>query len=585
MRFWNNGSSVEWGGHQATQTISLATVEARDAPSLLEAVIRTGDHICLEGDNRKQPDLLSSALSGVDVTKVNELHTVQSGAVLADHHDLLDRSIAKRLDCACSEPQPGRIAALLFGGKIELGAVRAYLRLFARHFIDFAKNGSLMLAVSAPVLWAGAAKSDDTAPPSYAQTTLTGDWGGVRNRLRDDGVTITITQTSDVLGNVSGGLETGAAYDGVLQLQGDFDMDRLTGWTGGNIHISGYAIQGQGLSAKDVGNFLTVTSVEANPGFRLGEFYVSQSLLSDTVVVKLGQILADQSFVSSNTASLFVNATFGWPGIFVEDLPGGGPQYPFAVPGAQIIIKPNNSWTLQAAAFNGSPTGSDPNGNANGLAFPLGDGVLFIVEAAYAYQPGKGDHGLPGTYKIGAWYDSESFDSLSEASNGVSLADPLSSGTPRQLLGDYAVYVVADQTLWQEPGSSDHGLNGFVRFAVAPQQDRNLVNWYVDGGLTYKGLLPGREDDTVGVSFAFANISSGKSDLVKAQNAFDGTSQPVPSSEAVIEATYQAALRPWFSVQPFFQYVIRPGGNATNPDNGSRIQNAAIFGLRVAANF
>jgi porin len=329
-----------------------------------------------------------------------------------------------------------------------------------------------------------------------------------------------------------------------------------------------------------------VTSVEADPGFRLGEFYVSQSLLNNTVTLKLGQILADQNFAISNTASLFVNSTFGWPGIFAADLPGGGPAYPFATPGAQIIVKPDDAWTLQAAMFNGSPTGSNPNGNANGLAFPMGDGVFAIAEAAYAYTPGKGDHGLPGTYKIGAWYNSESFDSLSTASNGVSLADPLSNGNPRRLSGDYAIYAVADQTLWQEPGSSDNGLNGFVRVAVAPQSDRNSMNWYLDTGLAYKGLLPGRDNDTAGVSFAYASISSGMSDLVKAQNAFNQASQPVPNSEVVIEATYQAAVTPGLSAQPFFQYVIRPGGNATDPDKpNSRIQNAAIFGLRVAATF
>jgi len=199
------------------------------------------------------------------------------------------------------------------------------------------------------VLSGGAAKSDDSTPPSYSDTTLTGAWGGLRDRLRNHGVTFTMTQTSDVLGNINGGLRTGAAYDGVFQLEGDFDMDGLVGWSGANVHISGYAIQGQGLS-RDIGNLLTVTSVEAEPGFRLGEAYVSQSFSNDTITLKLGQILADQNFAISPTAGLFVNSTFGWPGIFAEDLPGGGPAYPFAVPGAQLIVKPDNAWTVSIRA-------------------------------------------------------------------------------------------------------------------------------------------------------------------------------------------------------------------------------------------
>ena len=124
-------------------------VEARDATRLLEAVVRPGDRVCLEGDNQKQADLLSSALLAVDRTKVNNLHMVQSGVVLPSHLDLFDHGIAKRLDYAYSGPQSARIATMLFGGKIELGAVHTYLELFARYFIDLTPNVALIAAVSA----------------------------------------------------------------------------------------------------------------------------------------------------------------------------------------------------------------------------------------------------------------------------------------------------------------------------------------------------------------------------------------------------------------------------------------------------
>ncbi len=124
-------------------------VEARDATRLLEAVVRPGDRVCLEGDNQKQADLLSSALLAVDRTKVNNLHMVQSGVVLPSHLDLFDNGIAKRLDYAYSGPQSARIAKMLFGGKIELGAVHTYLELFARYFIDLTPNVALIAAVSA----------------------------------------------------------------------------------------------------------------------------------------------------------------------------------------------------------------------------------------------------------------------------------------------------------------------------------------------------------------------------------------------------------------------------------------------------
>ena len=124
-------------------------VRREDATALLEAVIRPGDRVCLEGDNQKQADLLAAALAAADVAKLHDLHMVQSGVVLPEHLDLFEKGIAKRLDYAYSGPQSTRIARLLFGGKIELGAVHTYLELFARYYIDLTPQVALIAAVSA----------------------------------------------------------------------------------------------------------------------------------------------------------------------------------------------------------------------------------------------------------------------------------------------------------------------------------------------------------------------------------------------------------------------------------------------------
>jgi malonate decarboxylase alpha subunit len=125
------------------------TVESRDVVALLEAVIRPGDRVCVEGDNQKQADFLARGLAAVDVRRVHSLHMVQSGVVLPEHLDVFETGVAKRLDYAYSGPQSSRIATMLFGGKIELGAVHTYLELFARYFIDLTPNVALIAAVSA----------------------------------------------------------------------------------------------------------------------------------------------------------------------------------------------------------------------------------------------------------------------------------------------------------------------------------------------------------------------------------------------------------------------------------------------------
>lgn len=125
------------------------SVALDDLPRFLEAVLRPGDRVCLEGDNQKQADILAKALANLDPGKIHDLHMVQSGVVLSEHLDVFEKGVAKRLDFSYSGPQSTRIARMLFGGKIELGAVHTYLELFARYFIDLTPQVALIAAVSA----------------------------------------------------------------------------------------------------------------------------------------------------------------------------------------------------------------------------------------------------------------------------------------------------------------------------------------------------------------------------------------------------------------------------------------------------
>lgn len=125
------------------------SVALDDLPRFLEAVLRPGDRVCLEGDNQKQADILAKALANLDPGKIHDLHMVQSGVVLPEHLDVFEKGVAKRLDFSYSGPQSTRIARMLFGGKIELGAVHTYLELFARYFIDLTPQVALIAAVSA----------------------------------------------------------------------------------------------------------------------------------------------------------------------------------------------------------------------------------------------------------------------------------------------------------------------------------------------------------------------------------------------------------------------------------------------------
>jgi malonate decarboxylase alpha subunit len=134
---------------EASGYASGKMVSPENGRALLEAVIRSYDRVCLEGDNQKQADFLAETLASVDPSRVHDLHIVQTGVVLQAHLDLFERGIARKLDFSYSEPQGVALARALAAGKIELGAIHTYLELFTRYFVDLTPHVALIAAVAA----------------------------------------------------------------------------------------------------------------------------------------------------------------------------------------------------------------------------------------------------------------------------------------------------------------------------------------------------------------------------------------------------------------------------------------------------
>lgn len=124
-------------------------IDAKDTVAALEAVIRSGDRVNIEGNNQKQADFLAECLCKVDPGKINGLHMVQSSVPLCTHLDLFEKGIAGKLDFAYAGPQDGRLAKLIQEGKIKLGAIHTYLELFSRYFVDLTPRVSLITAFEA----------------------------------------------------------------------------------------------------------------------------------------------------------------------------------------------------------------------------------------------------------------------------------------------------------------------------------------------------------------------------------------------------------------------------------------------------
>jgi porin len=422
---------------------------------------------------------------------------------------------------------------------------------------------------------------------------MLGDMWGLRTFLSRYGMSFALQETSELLGNVSGGAKQGFVYDGLTQMVLQLDTQRAFGVYGGLFNVSALQIHGSNLSAENLLTLQTASGIEADRATRLWELWYQQKFLTeDRLDIKIGQQSLDQEFIVSQNALVFVNTMFGWPMLPSADLPGGGPAYPLSALGVRVRARPIDSLTFLAGVFNGSPvsnnTGDPQQQNPSGTSFPLNGRVLAIGEVQYAY-PSLGTmlyadeaEQLARVYKLGFWYDGEQFADQQIDNTGLSLANPASTGIPKMHHGDYSVYAVADQMVWQDPAEADRTLNVFVRAMGTRLADRNLINFSLNAGLTFHEPFLHRDDDTFGVGMGYAHVSGRAAALDRDTAFYTGAFTPVRSGETFVEVTYQYQVTPWWQIQPDFQYVFNPGAGVVNPNMPTQqVKNEAVIGIRT----
>jgi porin len=427
---------------------------------------------------------------------------------------------------------------------------------------------------------------------------MLGDMWGLRTVLSQYGISFALQETSEVLGNPVGGAKQGAAYDGLTQMVLQLDTKRAFGWYGGTFNISALQIHGTNLSANNLLTLQTSSGIEADRSTRLWELWYQQKFLEgDRLDIKVGQQSLDQEFMVSQNANYFMNTMFGWAMVPSADLPGGGPAYPLSALGVRLRAHPIDPLTFLVGVFNGSPVrnkvGDPQMQNPSGTSFPLNGGALVIAEMQYSY-PSLGTmlyanqpEPLARTYKLGFWYDTESFADQQFDNTGLSLANPASSGVPLKHHGDYSIYAVADQLVWVDPAESDRTINLFARALGAPQSDRNLITFSLNAGMTFHEPFLGRDDDTFGIGMGYAKVSGAAAALDRATGVFNpGTFVPARGGETYLELTYQYEVAPWWQLQPDIQYVFNPGGGIANPNAPTqRVGNELVLGLRTNIQF
>lgn len=418
----------------------------------------------------------------------------------------------------------------------------------------------------------------------WTRQTLLGDIGGLRPWLGKYGVTFNLNETSEYLANLRGGLKRGGTYDGLTTMSLGLDTQKAIGLPGGTFFASALQIHGRNLSQYNLGTLNTASGIEAQATTRLWELWYQQALLDKRVDIKIGQQSIDQEFMTSQYAATFINTMFGWPGLPSYDMPNGGPAYPLSALGVRARAQITPSLTALAGVYDGDPLGNDPT-NLSGTNFNLHNGALYIGELQYAInQPAEGEmdlgngksHGLPGTYKIGVWYNNERFADQRMDATGQPFV--ISGNAPAQHRGNYSFYAVADQMVWRPDPDAARSVGVFARVMGAPG-DRNLVSYSANVGVVMKAPFEGRDNDSVGLALAYIKVGNHV-------RGFDlDSGNVVRGSETALEATYQYQVTPWWQLQGDVQYTFNAGAGQNPNDQTRALRNTFVVGVRTNITF
>ena len=392
----------------------------------------------------------------------------------------------------------------------------------------------------------------------------------LRDALAAKGLTYDLVSTDDFVTNHSGGLKrAGNDIDTSISwmTNNDLIIELDTGaaglWKNGTFFTHIFYHDGANPSEDYIGDLQMVNNFESEDGLKLYEYWYEHTfdLMGTKLSLLAGQHDLNAEFGVSEYGLLFVQSSFGFNAEIANNIAVA--NFPVAALGFRARWDVTDNFYFRTEISDG-----DPGPNDGGLRPSLSteEGFVSFNELVYHYGDVVDSKSMPGTYKLGWWYHSDEFDDVRDTDeNGEAIEHD----------GNYGVYFIADQMLF--PGEGSTGLGAFIQIGGVPD-DRNLVDFYVGGGIHYKGIIPSREYDILGLAVAHAQISEDQRDAEDVAEADGSTFHSMDSHETVIELTYKTQIFPWLAIQPGVQTVFNPGADAD-------LDNAVVSILRFQINF
>ena len=418
------------------------------------------------------------------------------------------------------------------------------------------------------------------------RSTLSGDWGGLRNRLAAKGVLLDMSLTQAAQGIVHGGKDTGWQYGGG---RGDIilnaDTHKLGLWSDGHLTLEGEgnfipadnllkSINGRTGALMPVNSsqfFPTPAGDNFNlPALNFTQFFPPYFALTIGKYATLTSNSGDMNeFAHGKGDSQFMNLALNINPVVLTTVP-------YSTLGTGIIAFPTKDPNQAIVSF--MVVSSTGKASTSGFDDLDGNNLTFSSEGRVRTD----FFGLTGHQLLGATFSNRKFTSIDQNARFI-----FENGAFEGKKGSWNIYYNFDQYLYEPKKGSGEGMGIFARFG-ASDGNPNFMHFFYSLGLGGKGLIPRRENDRYGLGFYFLDVNN-----PELQGLFRSTK--LLRDEYGFEAFYNIAIAPWLQLTPDIQIVRGAQKNKFTLGSGPlgvpfiaskrSIGTATILGLRLKVVF
>ncbi|MFJ2282023.1 carbohydrate porin [Pseudomonas sp. NPDC087803] len=443
-------------------------------------------------------------------------------------------------------------------------------------------NARLICQVSAAaaLVLAGNAMAADAF--SSDSKWMTGDWGGERTKLIEQGIDIKADYVGEVGGNLHGGYndDKTARYADQFGLGVALDLQKLWGWDNTQAKIqltnrNGYNISNDRVGDPRAGTLSSSQEVYGRGHMvRLTQLWIQHQFFDNKLDVKAGYFgegedfntfpcdFQNLAFCGSQVGNWATNIWYNWP-----------------VSQAAIRVKYNINDELyaQIGAYNQNPSQLE-HGNGFKLSGSGTAGTVLPVELVWSPKVNS----LPGEYRVGYYKSTADANDVREDVNGFDAAT--TGDAYKTHSSKHGYWFVAQQQLTSHNGDASRGLN-IAANATFHDKDTNFIDNYQSVMFVYKGPFDARPKDDVGIGAARIHVNDDVKKNAELLNASNGVSDydnpvfsPIRETEYNYEINYGFHVTNWLTVRPNLQYITHPGGV-------DAVDNALVAGLKIQSTF